>query len=69
MKHFEKSLCRMTSLVVLFSYEIKFNISRSKTDKKFYQISYVTTSIDVSNAIKNCTEKFRFKSTLKLMHF
>ena len=53
----------MTSLVVLFSYQIKSRKVRQL--QKFYQKSYAVILTDLSNAIKNCGRKFRFINTLK----
>ena len=50
----------MMSLVVQFSYQIKLNISRSKTDKKFHQRSYIMILTDLSNTVKKLWEKILF---------
>ena len=57
MKLFEKSLCRMTSVVVLFSYPVKLNISTSKTVTKLYERSYRVILNDLHNAIDKLWEK------------
>ena len=54
------TICTKTSLAVFFSYQIKLNISKSKTVKKFYQRSYIMFLTDLSNTVK----KFRFISTV-----
>ena len=64
MKHFEKSLRRMTSWLRHF-HKITFNISTSKTEIKFYQRSSITIFIDVFNRIKRLELKFRLINTLK----
>ena len=61
-----KSLCRMTSLIVIFSYQIKFNISTSKRatnillKKLFYDFNWC------SQCNKILQVKFRFINTLKV---
>ena len=58
MKLFEKSLCRMTSVVVLFSYPVRLNISTSKTVTKLYERSnYRVILNDLHNAIDKLWEK------------
>ena len=57
MKLFEKSLCRMTSVVVLFSHPVRLNISTSKTVTKLYERSYRVILNDLHNAIDKLWEK------------
>ena len=61
MKLFEKSLCRMKSVVVLFSYPIRLSISKSKT--KILSKNYGVILTDFSMQSINRWRKFRFKNT------
>ena len=53
----------MTSLVVLFSFQIKLNILK----QKFFQSSYTVILTDLFNAIKKLWEKISFHKHFKQM--
>ena len=59
-KHFEKSFCRMTSLVVLFSYQIKSISRQVRRLQKLNKRSYITILTQVSNAIIKLWGKISF---------
>ena len=59
----------MTSLVVLFSNQIKLNVSKSKAVTKILSRSYTVILTDLFNAIKKSRGKFRFINTLKTVIF
>ena len=61
------SLYSMTSVVVLFAYPIKLNISTRKELHKFYQRSCMMILTDLPNSIKKILDKIRFINTLKLV--
>ena len=54
------SLYSMTSVVVLFAYPIKLNISTRKELHKFYQRSCIIILTHFSNAIKEMLDKISF---------
>ena len=57
MKLFRKVTMHMASLVVLFCYQIKSNVSKSKTVAKILSMIFPIQS-------KHCRRKFRFINTL-----
>ena len=59
------SLYSMTSVVVLFTYLIKLNISTRKELNKFYQRSCIIILTDLSNAIQKMLDKISFHKHFK----
>ena len=55
----------MTSLVVQLSYEIKLNISISKTVKKILSRCYIMTLTHLFNTIEKLWEKISFHEQFK----
>ena len=63
------SLYSMTSVVVLFAYLIKLNISTRKELCKFYQRSYIIILTYLSNSIKKMLDKISFHKHFKRRPF
>ena len=55
----------MTSVVVLFAYPIKLNISTRKELHKFYQRNCIIILTDLSNATKKMLDKISFYKHFK----
>ena len=62
-------LYSITSVVVLFAYPIKWNISTRKELRKFYQRSFIIILTDLSNAIKKMLDKISFYKHFKRRPF
>ena len=60
------SLYSMTSMVVLFAYPIKLNVSTRKGLHKFYQRSFIIILTDVPDANKKMLDKISFHKHFKM---
>ena len=60
------TLYSMTSVVELFAYPIKLNISTRRELHKFYQRSCIIILTDLSNAVKKMLDKISFHKHFKV---